>query len=716
MKRTLLIQLIVIVFLFSFENLFSQENSPWKWVHPTPQGNTLRKVRVFNAATWYALGYGNTFLKTTNAGANWFINTAVMGERENTQVSLYDGWFFSMTTGLACGSSGKISRTTNSGLTWDTVSTPSTGTLYGMHFINSTTGFVSTSSGGDILKTTDAGLTWTAISTGSSATLYNIFALDADNIYVSTTSGNMRKTTNGGSNWTIHATGGSTLYDVFFKSVDTGFVCGSSTNIRKTVDGGANWTLTSTGLPSTTLYELTYASNTLYASGNSSWVFRSTNDGQTWDSLAFAGNQYYTSTYYCLDRNASTMLTAGAFGLINSSTNAGVNWVAHNYLGYASTLNDIWCSSMNGNVIAVGSASPVQILFSSNGGNTWSFTASENLGTVTCYGIDMVNNSTGYVSASTSWIFKTTDGGQSWDTNKVYSTSTTLYCTDFIDVNTGWVSGSSGRVLMTTDGSATWTLQTTGTTSSLYKISMVNSTTGWISGSSGTCRKTTDGGTTWTAQTSNTSSTLYEIQMQNANSGYLCGSSGTLRKTTNGGTDWDTVNTPFTQTQYGLYFINMNTGFVTGSTGYTIRTSNGGSSWEILNTSGSSMNEVFVKGYDSAYTVGSSGAIFKLYNALTGGVTWNNQVPMDYILHQNYPNPFNPSTTIKFGLPKTSRVTLKIFDITGREVDILFNNTELNAGTLSYVFDGSNFASGVYFYSLVIDGNLFSSKKMILVK
>ena len=695
----------------------AQESSLWKWSHPTPQGNTLRKVRVFNATTWYALGYAGTFLKTTNSGANWFINGEVMGEQQNSQIFLYDGWFFSTTTGLACGSSGKISRTTNAGLSWDTVSTPSTGTLYGMHFINATTGFVSTSSLGDILKTTDAGLTWAAISTGASATLYNIFALDANNIYVATTSGNMRMTSDGGSNWSIISTGASaTLYDVFFINANTGLVCGSSTALRVTTNGGANWTQTSTGLPSSTLYELTYSSSTFYASGNSFYAFRSVDNGQTWDSVAVNGNQYYTSTYYCLDRNGTTMVTAGAFGLINSTTNTGANWVAHNYLGYSSTLNDIWCSTMNGNVIAVGSVAPVPILFSSNGGANWSFTASENLGTSACYGISMVNNSTGYVSGSTSRMYKTTNGGANWDTSTAYATSTTLYCPDFINVSTGWVSGSSGRVLMTTDGGANWTLQTTGVTSTLYRIDMIDANTGWFVGSSGTVRKTTNGGTTWDAQVSGYTSTLYSIKMINANSGFLCGIGGTVRKTTNGGTNWDTVLTPFTQSQYAISFVNMNTGYVAGSSGYTIRTSDGGANWQILNTTGSTTNGIYAKGYDSAYACASGAGIFKLYEAFTGGVTWNSQVPLDYTLHQNYPNPFNPKTTIKFAIPKTAKVTLKVYDIIGREVRILFNDLEFNPGTVTYDFDGTDLASGVYFYSLIINGDKIDTKKMIMVK
>jgi len=248
--------------LLAVNILLSQENSPWKWSHPKPQGNTLRYVKIFNATTWYAIGYAGTFLKTTNGGTNWFINHNVAGEQQTSQFFFYSGWFFDMNTGLACGSSGKISRTTNAGSSWDTISTGETAALYGMHFINSTTGFVSTSSGGNILKTTNAGLNWTVISTGTSIALYNIFALDANYIYCPSSSGNIRYTTNAGANWTTVSTGTSvTLFDAWFKDINTGFVCGTSTAVRVTTNGGANWTQFNSGLLSSTFYELQFYPN-----------------------------------------------------------------------------------------------------------------------------------------------------------------------------------------------------------------------------------------------------------------------------------------------------------------------------------------------------------------------------------------------------------------------------------------------------------------------
>jgi hypothetical protein len=86
----------------------------------------------------------------------------------------------------------------------------------------------------------------------------------------------------------------------------------------------------------------------------------------------------------------------------------------------------------------------------------------------------------------------------------------------------------------------------------------------------------------------------------------------------------------------------------------------------------------------------------------------------------NYPNPFNPTTVINYQLPKSGFVTLKVFDIIGREVAILVNQSQ-SASTYSKTFDAHNLSSGIYFYKLVLtpsDGSkqIIQQKSMQLIK
>lgn len=91
-----------------------------------------------------------------------------------------------------------------------------------------------------------------------------------------------------------------------------------------------------------------------------------------------------------------------------------------------------------------------------------------------------------------------------------------------------------------------------------------------------------------------------------------------------------------------------------------------------------------------------------------------NEVPNSYSLRQNYPNPFNPATNIRFGLPKSGKVKLVVFDITGRIVKTLVNK-EMAAGNYAVDFNASSLSSGVYFYRIEA-GEFTATKKMLLVK
>jgi hypothetical protein len=83
-------------------------------------------------------------------------------------------------------------------------------------------------------------------------------------------------------------------------------------------------------------------------------------------------------------------------------------------------------------------------------------------------------------------------------------------------------------------------------------------------------------------------------------------------------------------------------------------------------------------------------------------------------LHSNFPNPFNPVTDIRYDLPEDMHVTLKVYDVLGKEVANLVDEVQ-SAGYKSAMFDGSGFPSGVYFYRLTA-GTFVEMKKMIFAK
>jgi subtilisin-like proprotein convertase family protein len=103
---------------------------------------------------------------------------------------------------------------------------------------------------------------------------------------------------------------------------------------------------------------------------------------------------------------------------------------------------------------------------------------------------------------------------------------------------------------------------------------------------------------------------------------------------------------------------------------------------------------------------------FSFINPISTGT---NNLPVKMSLEQNYPNPFNSSTSITFFLKNKARIKIVLYDVTGREVQTLVNET-FEQGNYTTAFNANNLASGLYFYSMYIDGSLFDTKKMVLLK
>jgi hypothetical protein len=99
---------------------------------------------------------------------------------------------------------------------------------------------------------------------------------------------------------------------------------------------------------------------------------------------------------------------------------------------------------------------------------------------------------------------------------------------------------------------------------------------------------------------------------------------------------------------------------------------------------------------------------------LSGSVVMVDEDPVSFKLYQNYPNPFCFSTAIKFGIPEKSFVSLKVYNLLGQEVAVIAEK-EYSSGVHSVIFDASNLASGIYFYTLKA-GDLIDTRRMHIIK
>jgi photosystem II stability/assembly factor-like uncharacterized protein len=243
---------------------------------------------------------------------------------------------------------------------------------------------------------------------------------------------------------------------------------------------------------------------------------------------------------------------------------------------------------------------------------------------------------------------------------------------------TGYISGgtgTSGTILKTVNGGGSW-IELPGTGANwLFGVYFTDLMTGWAGGINGALIRTTDGGATWVTQASGTANRIVALSFANSNTGWAVGYAGTIINTTNGGANWNLQVSNTTEKLWSVDFINETTGWAAGWVGVIVHTTNGG---------------------------------ITAINPIT------NEIPSEYNLDQNYPNPFNPMTNVKFQMPNSAFVGLRIYDILGRLVATLVNEY-LKAGFYNVSWNASNYPSGVYYYKLTA-GNYTETKKMILIK
>jgi hypothetical protein len=168
------------------------------------------------------------------------------------------------------------------------------------------------------------------------------------------------------------------------------------------------------------------------------------------------------------------------------------------------------------------------------------------------------------------------------------------------------------------------------------------------------------------------------------------------------------------------------TGVIVGIDGRMLSTTDGGTNWiRVASNSANSLLGVSFFGTSRGIAVGSDGTILRTPVVVSVGERSAEGNPNRFQLEQNHPNPFNPVTTIRYSLPSQSinsaqgmvgvgsYVTLKVYDVLGREVATLVNEVK-QPGTYMVQFDASNLASGVYFYGLQSAGNAIVKRLLVL--
>lgn len=373
-------------------------------------------------------------------------------------------------------------------------------------------------------------------------------------------------------------------------------------------------------------------------------VIRTTDGGTTWTTVSnpTASTDLYNIFAFDANTALTTWSTGGATGtFVARTTNAGVTWTnVFNQPGALSFIDAIWMTSASNGIM---------------------------------YG------DPGVASGGRWQIWKTINGGASWD-------STGLYLPQ-IGAEAGYNNG----------------------------ICVIGSNV-WFVTNAAHCYASTNSGTNWVSQTVTAAGSTGGFVWFNSITSGMYGANGTLDRTTNGGTTWTALTPPGTANIVGITGAD-NYWWIIRQTNLIYKSTDNGVTWttDYTNPLVTTIYNDITKARNGTrmWACTSTGLISKS-DALNAVTPISNEVPQSYKLSQNYPNPFNPTTVITYSIPKASNVTVKVYDMVGNEVMTIVNQYQA-AGTYQGRVDASNLASGVYFYTIRTD-NFTDTKKMILMK
>ncbi len=632
---------------------------------------------------------------------------------------------------------------------------------------------------GGIWKSTDAGTSWTklAIATTSSFCvdlvadptnaniMYSAFGLFAtDGIY---------KTTNGGSGWTklsgglptagynrislaIAPSNASIVYAVFDSATTH-----QTHSIQKSTDGGVSWNpvtkpsdvstgethLGGQGWYNNVITVHPTDPNTVVIGGID--LFKTTNGGNSWTQVSDPSGPpkaHVDQHALVFDKTNTNLLYVGNDGGMFKSTNSGSTFFAvNNNLGITQmysaavhpTLTTYLAGSQdNGTVKSTGTTSWTQV-FPGDGG----FTA-----------IDFTTPTTMYTEYVYLCIQKSTSSGVGGTWSRMISgipaagnnqgDGTSDRC-EFIapfvmdPSNSQNLVAGTYKIYRTTNGAGMWsaisgdlTGDAAGQNATITAIAVAKT-------SSATIYVGTSGSTTATAKvqvTTNTGSTWndvtgtlpdrhvksFAIEPGNASHAYVTFSGyGTshVYRTVNTGVSWTNASGDLPDLPVNAIVIDPanSSHLIVGTDLGIFESVNAGTNWTQQTTGfpNVSVDDLDLRSDAVLFAATHGRGLFKT-NAPVAVQDDRPSYPTNFSLAQNFPNPFNPTTKISFSITDRSLVRLQVFDDIGREVAALVNQ-ELSPGTYDKVFDGSGFASGVYYYTLTAGKDVLS-KKMLLLK
>ena len=377
------------------------------------------------------------------------------------------------------------------------------------------------------------------------------------------------------------------------------------------------------------------------------------------------------------------------------------------------------------------------------------------------FDVKFIDNQNGFVIGDHGTVLRTTNAGSSWIQDTI-GFNLPFHSLGIPSLNNMFAVGEYGACYHSGDTGKTWVRVDLSTTNDLLGVTFLNSQDGWIFGRNFSLWETSDGGGTWSGSFVDSAKAIVGIAPTAPGKFSVFFEDGTNVKTNNDGQTWSSgptfpqrinhvavfgttiwvvgdsgfvarsvsssawifISISITENLRGVFVVNDTSAYVAGDDGKIYYTIDDGSNWYAQYTADShDLNAIVFTDNTHGYAVGNGGTILTTMSSgtLTDVRPVLSQIPNEFILFQNYPNPFNPRTEIRWQMADGGYVTLRVYDVMGREVATLVNQ-QLQPGSYQIPFNGSNLASGVYFYRFDVSGrsgtkHLYSHvNKMLLLK
>jgi hypothetical protein len=642
-----------------------------------------------------------------------------------------------------CGtSSDAIYRSTDDGITWVRSSAGIDPEVdIGDFSFNDSVMFAASESRG-VFRSTDNGNSWVQVNNGLADTIVVAVLLRGADVYAATWDGGVFKSTNKGGTWVPVNAGlaGDGLRLQSLAGTSTSLIAGTRDGVYRSTDGGTFWGKAASGLTSGSVSVLYPAGSEIFAGTLGSGVYRSTDDGVNWGTASTGldnSNIRGIAGKGCL-------LFVGTYGgkVLYKSTNGGSQWTPSGK-GIVSSLTYA-VTAMGGRVIA---AVLDGIRATTDNGDSW-FRSDSGVVGQTAYSL-WVRGADVYLGSTGKGVYRSSDSGVSWTPANIGLSGAAQTVWSLTDDGTALYAGTSGGVYRSTNNGGVWAPAKNGLTDSTI-ISLIASSGTLFAGTVKGLYRSTNQGTSWTPLGSG-APPHYVSALASINSVIIAAMTSGVYRSTDNGNSWTSamVGIPpeagmpiallafgsnlfagtglaraYLSTDAGLSWTDMSSGLLKPGIGIRCMVAGNSYLWAATSSSGvwkRKLSEIVV-------TVGDRG---------------REEIPDGFALFQNYPNPFNPTTTIRFSVPsgrdlvrgadgKISStpsgsvtpgrwggnseqsatqlgigisdlgfVSLKVYDLLGREVAALVNERKA-PGSYMVQFDGSGLPSGVYFYRISV--------------